>query len=506
MAHPSLCWAVVEQTTDCHCSGLQWRTIPANEGTDQRQLMYLMTLAVFCFTPEQHLEWKAERGDHVMFLHGTSKINEKNHLTIGGVDTVQLARKYGTPLYIYDVELMRKRARSFKKAFEDHGIKAQVAYASKAFSCLAQVQLVDEEGLSLDVVSGGELYTALAAGFPAERIHFHGNNKSLEELQYALDSNIGCFVVDNFYELRQLTELCEKMETNTSILLRITPGIEAHTHEYILTGQEDSKFGFDLQNGQAEEAVLEALEREHINLLGVHFHIGSQIFETTGFVLAIQKLYEYLGKWKKEHAFFPEVLNLGGGFGIRYTDEDEPLEPKEYIDAMVQEVTRLSREQSTSVPEIWIEPGRSLVGDAGTTLYAIGSEKEIPSVRHYVAVDGGMSDNIRPALYQAQYEAALANRAGEAGTKEVSIAGKCCESGDMLIWDITLPKTNPGDLLAVFCTGAYGYSMANNYNRLPRPAVVFAEAGEEQLVVRRETYEDLVRLDMPLKKGAFAGN
>ncbi|MED2972693.1 diaminopimelate decarboxylase [Fictibacillus sp. B-59209] len=441
-----------------------------------------------------------------MYLHGTSSINDDNHLTIGGVDTVQLAREYGTPLYIYDVELIRKRARSFKKAFEEQGIKAQVAYASKAFSCLAQVQLMDEEGMSLDVVSGGELYTALSAGFPADRIHFHGNNKSYQELQYALQSEIGCFVVDNFHELRMLESLCNQLNKKTSILLRITPGIEAHTHEYILTGQEDSKFGFDLQNGQAEQAVLESLESHRLNLLGVHFHIGSQIFETTGFVLAIQKLYEYLGKWDKEFSFFPEVLNLGGGFGIRYTEEDEPLEPKEYIDAMIQEITRLSTSASVAVPEIWIEPGRSLVGDAGTTIYSIGSQKDIPSVRHYVAVDGGMSDNIRPALYQAQYEAALANRAGEKGTKKVSIAGKCCESGDMLIWDIMLPETKSGDLLAVFCTGAYGYSMSNNYNRIPRPAVVFAEKGEARLVVKRESYEDLLRLDLPLKNGVFAGN
>ncbi|SDM78758.1 diaminopimelate decarboxylase [Fictibacillus solisalsi] len=441
-----------------------------------------------------------------MYLHGTSSINEDNHLTIGGLDTVQLAQKYGTPLYLYDVELIRQRARAFKKAFEVQGIKAQVAYASKAFSCLAQVQLVAEEGLSLDVVSGGELYTALAAGFPAERIHFHGNNKSYDELQYALKSGIGCFVVDNFHELHMLNELCEKTNTQTSILLRITPGIEAHTHEYILTGQEDSKFGFDLQNGQAEKAVTEALDSEAITLLGVHFHIGSQIFETAGFILAIQKLYDYLAKWNNELSFFPEVLNLGGGFGIRYTEEDKPLEPKEYIEAMINEVTRLSASNSVSIPEIWIEPGRSLVGDAGTTIYSVGSQKDIPSVRHYVSVDGGMSDNIRPALYQAQYEAALANRAGEKGTKKVSVAGKCCESGDMLIWDILLPEARTGDYLAVFCTGAYGYSMSNNYNRIPRPAVVFVENGEEQLVVKRETYEDLLRQDLPLKNGVLAGN
>ena len=434
-----------------------------------------------------------------MYLHGTTRINEKGHLEIGGVDTLELVKDYGTPLYVYDVALIRERARGFKSTFERMGVSAQVAYASKAFSTIAMVQLVDEEGLSLDVVSGGELYTALAAEFPTERIHFHGNNKSREELEMALDANIGCIVVDNFYELEMLSEICSTKKNRAKILLRITPGIEAHTHDYILTGQEDSKFGFDLQNGQAEKALKIALDLEWIVVLGVHCHIGSQIFETTGFLLAAKKIFEKLADWKNSFGYIPQVLNLGGGFGIRYTNEDEPLQASQYVEEIISEVKVHASRLEMDVPEIWIEPGRSLVGDAGTTLYKIGSHKEVPNVRKYLAVDGGMSDNIRPALYQAKYEAVLANRPLAKSDEVVSIAGKCCESGDMLIWDLPLPKAGDQDVLAVFCTGAYGYSMANNYNRIPRPPVVFVENGEVRLIVKRESFEDLVRLDLPLK-------
>ncbi|MEC0580542.1 diaminopimelate decarboxylase [Bacillus spizizenii] len=434
-----------------------------------------------------------------MFLHGTSRQNQHGHLEIGGVDALYLAEKYGTPLYVYDVALIRERAKSFKQAFITAGLKAQVAYASKAFSSVAMIQLAEEEGLSLDVVSGGELYTAVAAGFPAERIHFHGNNKGREELRMALEHRIGCIVVDNFYEISLLEDLCEETGHSIDVLLRITPGVEAHTHDYITTGQEDSKFGFDLHNGQTERAIEQVLQSEHIQLLGVHCHIGSQIFDTAGFVLAAEKIFKKLDEWRESYSFVSKVLNLGGGFGIRYTDDDEPLHATEYVEKIIEAVKENAARYGFNIPEIWIEPGRSLVGDAGTTLYTVGSQKEVPGVRQYVAVDGGMNDNIRPALYQAKYEAATANRIGEAHDKTVSIAGKCCESGDMLIWDIDLPEVKEGDLLAVFCTGAYGYSMANNYNRIPRPAVVFVENGEDHLVVKRETYEDIVKLDLPFK-------
>jgi diaminopimelate decarboxylase len=434
-----------------------------------------------------------------MYFYGTTGVNKVGHLEIGGVDAVSLAKEYGTPLYVYDVALIRERARGFKQAFQEENVKAQVAYASKAFSTVAMVQLAEEEGLSLDVVSGGELYTAIQAGFPSERIHFHGNNKSREELEMALQHQIGCIVIDNFYEIDLLKTICIEKKVKANILLRVTPGIEAHTHDYILTGQEDSKFGFDLQNGQAEQALVDVLSFEFFQVLGLHCHIGSQIFETTGFLLAAQKIVEKLAEWKKNIDFEATVLNLGGGFGIRYTKEDEPISPSQYVREIIKEVKNLTQQQEMAMPEIWIEPGRSLVGDAGITLYKPGSSKEVPGVRKYLAVDGGMSDNIRPALYQAKYEAVLANRPLAQTKETVSIAGKCCESGDMLIWDLPLPETGEDDILAVFCTGAYGYSMANNYNRLPRPAVVFVENGTSILVVKRETYEDLVRFDLPLK-------
>ncbi len=432
-----------------------------------------------------------------MFFHGSSKINERGHLEIGGVDTTDLVKEFGTPLYVYDVSLIRERARGFKQTFDQLGIKAQVAYASKAFSTIAMIQLAEEEGLSLDVVSGGELYTAIAAEFPVERIHFHGNNKSREELEMALNYQIGCIVVDNFYELELLDTICAERNQSVSILLRVTPGIEAHTHDYILTGQEDSKFGFDLQNGQAAEALQKAMNSEYLDLLGVQCHIGSQIFETTGFLLAARKIFSKLHEWKETYSFESKVLNLGGGFGIRYTSEDEPIPASQYVKEIIEEVKKQASAFSMSMPEIWIEPGRSLVGDAGTTLYKIGSKKDVPNVRKYIAVDGGMSDNIRPALYEAKYEAILANKPLQPIEETVSIAGKCCESGDMLIWDLPLPKTDSDDILAVFCTGAYGYSMANNYNRIPRPPVVFVENGKAVLVVRRETFEDIVKQDLP---------
>lgn len=439
-----------------------------------------------------------------MYLHGTSVINQKGNLQIGDVDTTDLAKEFGTPLYVYDVNLIRKKARGFIDTFKKHSVQAQVAYASKAFSCIAMIQLAEEENLSLDVVSGGELYTAIAAGFPSERIHFHGNNKSPQEIEFAVKENIGCFVVDNFYELELLRQASIVFGKQINILLRVTPGIEAHTHEYILTGQEDSKFGFDLLSGQVAEAISLTHDSKQFNLLGIHCHIGSQIFETSGFTMAVDKIFVSIAEWMEQYNYVPKVINLGGGFGIRYVEGDEPLDPAEYVEAMILQVKKHIEKLQINMPEIWIEPGRSLVGDAGTTIYTLGAAKAIPGVRDYVSVDGGMSDNIRPALYDAEYEAIIANKAMAEIEKTVSIAGKCCETGDMLIWDLPLPKVEKNDLLAVFCTGAYGYSMANNYNRIPRPAVVFVEDGEAQLVVERESYADLVKLDKPLKKAVVS--
>ncbi len=434
----------------------------------------------------------------MMHLYGTQSVDEKGQLIIGGTSAVTLSKTYGTPLYVYDTALIKERARAFIQTFKRASVQAQVAYASKAFSSIAMYQLADEEGLSLDVVSGGELYTAIRANFPVERIHFHGNNKSDEELIFALDSGIGCIVVDNFYEIEQLKRLTALKGKNVNILLRVTPGIEAHTHDYITTGQADSKFGFDLNNGQADQAFQSVIDDQHICLLGMHCHIGSQIFDSAAFSLAAKKLIFKMLSWKKQFDFTCPVLNLGGGFGIRYTEEDKPLLPETYVEDMIKSIQSEIRHNDYPMPEIWIEPGRSLVGDAGTTLYTIGSQKEVPGVKKYLAVDGGMSDNIRPALYQAKYDAVVANKMSASSTTTYTVAGKCCESGDKLIEEISLPSVEAGDTLAVFCTGAYGYSMASNYNRLPRPAVIFVEEGKHRLVIKRETYEDIVRLDCSL--------
>lgn len=432
------------------------------------------------------------------YLPGTMKVNEQNQLEIGGVSTVELAKKYGTPLYIYDIALIKERVREFKQAFASYEKPTQVAYASKAFSSLALYQILAKEEMSLDVVSGGELHLAIKAGFPAERIHFHGNNKSHQELVEAIQHDIGCIVVDNFTELEMLNHVTELYQKNVKVLLRITPGVEAHTHEYITTGQTDSKFGFDLASGQAKEAAQLAENMSHIEVIGLHAHIGSQIFETDGYAAVIERLLESAKQWQEDFEFTLDVLNVGGGFGIRYTDEDQPKELSEYVDTITDAVSKYASEFKLDLPEIWVEPGRSIVGEAGTSIYTVGTEKVLPDVRHYVSVDGGMADNIRPALYQAKYTGVLANRLNDEATEEVAIAGKACESGDMLIWDLPLPKAEQGDLLAVLSTGAYGYAMASNYNRLTRPAVVFVEDGKDFLAIRRETYEDFMRLEQPL--------
>lgn len=428
--------------------------------------------------------------------HHPFTVNDQNNLVIGGVDATMLAEKYGTPLYVYDVELIRQNARKFIQAFEKLGVKSKVAYASKAFSCIAMVQVAKQEKLHLDVVSEGELYTALQADFPTERIHLHGNNKSKNELQMAIDHQIGCIVIDNFHEIELLEKLLEEADKKIDVLIRVTPGIELNTHQYIMTGNEDSKFGFNLVNGQAEEAFKLLHNHKQINLRGLHCHIGSQIFETKGFKVAIKLLFEYIERWYDGFDYIPEVLNLGGGYGIRYTESDTPIEQNIYVEEMVQAVRENSERLNINTPEIWIEPGRSIVGNAGISLYTIGSSKKIPGIRNYLSVDGGMADNIRPALYEAKYDAVLANKVKEEATKEVSIAGKCCESGDMLIWDLPLPEAEPGDILAVFATGAYGYAMASHYNRLMKPAIVFAENGKDQLVVKRETLDDIVKNDL----------
>lgn len=428
--------------------------------------------------------------------HHPFDINEIGHLEIDGKDSVDLAHKYGTPLYVFDVSLIRENCRSFVNTFKEVGVHAQVAYASKAFSSVAMLQVIKQENLSLDVVSQGELYTALMADFPAEKIHLHGNNKSFEELEMAIKHDIGCIVVDNFHEIELVSKILREKDKTVDVLMRVTPGIEPNTHQYIVTGNEDSKFGFSLENGQADRAFLQLHEHEKIHFKGLHSHIGSQLFETEVFRMTAEILFQKLADWHADYNFIPKVLNLGGGFGIRYTKEDQPLSYAEHVKKIAAAVQEQSDAFNLPLPEIWIEPGRAIVGNAGVTLYSVGSMKEIPGVRKYISVDGGMTDNIRPALYQAKYEGVLANKAAQPATDTVSVAGKCCESGDMLMWDLPLPEVDSDDILAVFSTGAYGYSMANHYNRFPKPAAVFVENGHDQLIIKRETYHDLVKNDI----------
>ncbi|MFD1672200.1 diaminopimelate decarboxylase [Agrilactobacillus yilanensis] len=430
------------------------------------------------------------------YHYGTIQTNSAGHLAIGGVDTLALAEKYGTPLYVYDVALIRERIRGFKKVFEDRKLKYHISYASKAFSVKAMYRLLKEEGIGADVVSGGEIYTAQQAGFPMAQTSFNGNNKSRAELEMAVEAGVGHIILDNFHEIELLEAILTEKQVKMPVLLRVTPGISAHTHEYDMTGQIDSKFGFDIKSGQADQAVAQVIASENLIYEGIHAHVGSQIFETVGFEKAADALVNLAANWAQTFDLTTKILNVGGGFGVRYTAEDEPLAPQTYVENIVDEIMKQVQAKALPEPEIWIEPGRSIVAEAGTTLYTIGSRKDIPDVRHYLDVDGGMGDNIRPALYQSEYDAVVCNRPDDAPVETVTIAGKYCESGDMLIHDQPLAATQPGDILATFVTGAYGYAMANNYNRNPRPAVVFVENGQSQLVVRRETYQNLTQLDI----------
>lgn len=424
----------------------------------------------------------------------TNQINQAGHLTIGGVDSLKLAKEYGTPLVVYDVSQIRNQIRAFKKVFEEEQVNYAVSYASKAFASIAIYQVANEEGAYTDVVSAGELYTAMKANFPMERVSFHGNNKSKEELEMAVKNHVGKIMIDNFYEINLLNQVLEEQYSEINVMLRITPGISAHTHEYDQTGQVDSKFGFDLKSGQADKALQEVLKNQRMHMLGIHAHIGSQIFELNGFEMAAAKLVDVAASWRKNYDYTAQVINVGGGFGIKYVQEDHPLKPEEFVKAIVKTIKDEATKHNFPLPEIDIEPGRSIVGPAGYNLYKVGSMKEIPGLVPYVAVDGGMGDNIRPALYQAKYETVLANDPQRKASQEFHVAGKYCESGDILA-DAKLPLLKAGDILAMLDTGAYGYSVASNYNRNPRPAVVFAEDGKAQVVIRRESLKDLVHLD-----------
>lgn len=415
-----------------------------------------------------------------------------NNLLIGGVSAKELVDNYGSPLYVINEELLINTCKGYYEAFRCEEDNNRVAFAGKSFLNLAMVRVLKEQGLYLDVVSGGELYTAKKAGFDLEKVIYHGNNKTIDEITMGVELGVGRFVVDNLWELGKLNEIAQKNNKVQKIYLRLTPGIEAHTHDYIKTGQIDSKFGFAPVGDTIMNAVKRALELENIELAGLHCHIGSQIFDLEPFGDAAEVMLNFINDIKQETGHTIEELDLGGGFGIYYTEVDKPRTTQEYCDTILNRVEEVCNKIGLKKPTLIIEPGRSIVGNAGTTLYTIGSIKEIEGVRKYVAVDGGMTDNIRPALYGAKYEACVANKLDNKDAEVVTIAGKCCESGDILLKDISLPKVESGDILAVMSTGAYGFSMFNNYNKNLRPATIFVKNGEAKVVVKRQSYETLL--------------
>ena len=414
-----------------------------------------------------------------------SRVNERGHLEIAGCDVVELAERFGTPAYLYAEDDIRGRARQYVGAFEQRTDGFEVIYGSKALPCSAAYRVMREEGLSVDVASGGELRMALAAGFDPARIHMHGNNKSENELRYAFDSGVAHLILDSFDEIERAERLLDRPQ---KVLIRVTPGIKPSTHDYVQTGQLDSKFGFGLADDLAARAVARVRESPNLELVGLHAHIGSQIFELEPYVKAIEVIAEFCDAVD----LAPELLNVGGGLGIAYLDSDEPPSIADYVDVKVRGVQRVF----DPAPRILVEPGRSLVGNAGVTAYRVGTVKEIPGVRTYVAVDGGMSDNLRPMLYGARYEALIANRAADMPDTPVTVAGMHCESGDVLVRDAELATPGVGDVLVTPATGAYGHAMANNYNGVPRPPVIFCREGEARVVVRRETWDDLLSRDV----------
>lgn len=429
----------------------------------------------------------------------TLKINEKGHLEIGGADCVALAEQFSTPLYVFDEVYIRRMMRIYQDTINtEYQGKGLVLYASKAFSCEAVYSIAHSEGIGVDVVSGGELYTALRAGFPTDKITMHGNNKLPYEIEQALDARIGMIVVDSHSEADFIEREAEKRGIVQNVLIRINPGVEAHTHAYVQTATPDSKFGFSVANGAAEEITGYVLSKPHLRLHGYHCHIGSQIFEKQSFVLAVRKNLAFMAEMKVKLGFEADSLNMGGGFGIWYAEGDAMIDVDGYADylrALISTVKEGCSELGLRLPYLYLEPGRSIVGEAGITLYTVGAIKEIPGIRKYIAIDGGMFDNPRYALYQSKYTAILANRAAEDATELVSIAGKCCESGDLIGVDFNLPKANTGDILAVLSTGAYNYSMASNYNRNLIPPVVLVKDGKAEYIVKPQSYEDLVRND-----------
>ena len=432
-----------------------------------------------------------------MFVSDCISINEKGHLTIGSTDTVELAKEFGTPAYIFDENEIRANLRAFKNSIdENYGGNGLVCYASKAFSCKEIYRICKQEGTGVDVVSGGELYTALSVGFPAENIVFHGNNKTPDELAMAVENGVGRIVVDNLTELKVLGEIAKEAGKTVGIMMRIKPGVDAHTHDFIKTGQIDSKFGFALETGEALEAAKAALAMPNLKLRGLHCHIGSQIFDIDPFELAAKVMLELYKQIKDETGAEFDELNLGGGFGIKYVDGDTPIPYGEYMKNVSAVVKAETERLGLKMPFILIEPGRSVVGAAGLTVYTVGAVKDIPDIRTYVSVDGGMADNPRYALYQADYQLICANKANEEKNMTVTVAGKCCESGDLIQENTKIQTVEAGDILAVLSTGAYNYSMASNYNRIPKLPVIFVDNGNARIVVKRETYEMVAACDI----------
>ncbi|HLU96592.1 MAG TPA: diaminopimelate decarboxylase [Thermobifida alba] len=423
----------------------------------------------------------------------STAVRVDGEITVGGVGVTELAREHGTPLYVLDEADFRARARDYRLAFHD----ADVYYAGKALLTKAVARWVAEEGLKLDVCSGGELAVALAAGFPPERIGMHGNNKSEAELARALDVGVGRIIVDSFDEIDRLERLAAERGRVPEVLVRVTTGVEAHTHEFVATAHDDQKFGLSMSNGAAAEAVRRLLASEHVRLVGLHSHIGSQIFDTAGFEVAARRLSAFLTRIHAEHGVVLPELDLGGGLGIAYLPDDDPLDPKTIAERLTSIVAHECAAQNLPMPRIAVEPGRAVAGPAGITLYEVGTVKNVEGIRTYVSVDGGMSDNIRTALYGAEYTCVLASRHSDAEPMLSRLVGKHCESGDIVVRDLYLPAdVRPGDLVAVAATGAYCHSMASNYNHLPRPAVVAVREGRARTLVRRETEEDLLRLDV----------
>lgn len=419
-----------------------------------------------------------------------------SNFIFAGCDTVKLAEKYKTPLYVMSEDYIKERLKEIKKDFLEKHEKTMAVYASKAFLTKEMARIVKESGIGMDVVSGGELYTAIQVDFPMEKIIFHGNNKTIDELELAIENNVGRIVVDHLEEIDMIEEIGKKYNRKVHILFRISPGIDSHTHKYIQTGQVDSKFGIPLEEKSIKSAMEKVLKLKFTELVGFHFHIGSQISDNENHVKAIRIMAQLIKKVKDDYGFIVKELNTGGGYGIHYSENEERKPLAYFTDSIIKEIEERCKEYNLERPLVIIEPGRWVVGEAGITIYTIGAIKEIPGVRTYVSIDGGMPDNPRPSLYEAKYEAVVINKLDKEPTDLVTIAGKCCESGDILIWDLKVPTLETGDKLAVLSTGAYNYSMSSNYNRIPRPAVVMISEGKDRLIVKRETYDDILRNDI----------